>query len=89
MKDKYIPELIMSVIISKDNDRILNNPILKCVAEDYSSEKLYESSRAIRLSDLREILEDIFGEEEKVTEERIRLAFKHIFDEKDNKNNRE
>lgn len=65
MKDKYIPELIMSVIISKDNDRILNNPILKCAAEDHSPEKLYESSRAIRLSDLREILEDIFGEEEK------------------------
>lgn len=64
MKDKYIPELIMSVLISKDNDRILNNPILKCEADDYSSDKnLYESSRAIRLSDLREILEDIFGEE--------------------------
>lgn len=63
MKDKYIPELIMSVLISKDNDRILKNPILKCAVEDYSSEKLYESSRAIRLSDLREILEDIFGEE--------------------------
>ena len=63
MKDKYIPELIMSVLISKDNDRILNSPILKVVAEDYSSENLYESSRAIRLSDLREILEDIFGEE--------------------------
>lgn len=64
MKDKYIPDLIMSVLISKDNDRILNNPIFKCETDDYSSdEKLYESSRAIRLSDLREILEDIFGEE--------------------------
>lgn len=63
MKDKYIPDLIMSVLISKDNDRILNRPIFKCEADDFSSEKLYESSRAIRLSDLRETLEDIFGEE--------------------------
>jgi hypothetical protein len=63
MKDKYIPDLIMSVLISKDDDRILNGPIFKCKADDYSSEKLYESSRAICLSDLRDILEDIFGEE--------------------------
>ena len=63
MKDKYIPDFIMSIIISRDDDRILNNPILKCEAEDYSSENLYENSRAIRLSFLREILEDIFGEE--------------------------
>lgn len=63
MKDKYIPDLIMSVLISKDNDKILNSPILKVEAYGYSSENLYESSRAIRLSDLRETLEDIFGEE--------------------------
>jgi hypothetical protein len=65
MKDKYIPDLIMSVLISKDDDRILNGPIFKCEADDYSSdEKIHESSRAVRLSDLREILEDIFGEED-------------------------
>ena len=63
MKDKYIPDLIMSVLISKDDDKILNGPIFKCTAEDYSSEKLYENSRAVRLSDLRDILKDIFGEE--------------------------
>lgn len=66
MKDKYIPDLIMSVLIVKDDNRILNRPVFKCETDDYSSdEKLYESSRAIRLSDLREILEDIFGEEKK------------------------
>ena len=62
MKDKYIPELIMSVLWSKKDDRILNTPVFK--VEPYESCKA-GSDVAIRFCDLKEVLDDIFKEEEK------------------------
>lgn len=62
MNDKYIPELIMSVLRSKSDERILNSPVLRVdPCDDYRE----GSDLAIRFSDLKEILDDIFKEEKK------------------------
>ena len=60
MKDKYIPDLIMSVLWSKYDERILNSPVFK--VDPYKSCK-NGSEVAIRFCDLKEILDDIFKEE--------------------------
>ena len=59
MKDKYIPDFIMSVIYKNhDNDRRLF--IRKDDINYISSE---EDAMLISLQELRDTLEDIFGEE--------------------------
>lgn len=59
MKDKYIPELIMSVIWKNhDND---NKKFMSKDNIDYTS--TMEDTLLISLQELRETLEDIFGEE--------------------------
>lgn len=60
MKDKYIPELIMSVLHTHCNDEILNSPVFKV-----DSYRNYEpdSNYAIRLCELKKILDDIFKDE--------------------------
>lgn len=60
MKDKYIPDLIMSVIW-KNHGNDGKNFIRKDDINYISSE---EDSRLISLQELRDTLEDIFGEEE-------------------------
>jgi hypothetical protein len=59
MKDKYIPDLIMSVIW-KNHGNDSKNFIIKDDINYISSE---EDSRLISLRELRDTLEDIFGEE--------------------------
>lgn len=59
MKDKYIPDLIMSVIW-KNHNNDSKNFIRKDVAYCISSE---EDAMLISLQELRDTLEDIFGEE--------------------------
>lgn len=62
MKDKYIPDLIMSVLRSYNDDRLLSSPVFK--VSPYNDCRA-ESDIAIRFCDLKEILDDIFKEEEK------------------------
>lgn len=59
MKDKYIPDLIMSVIY-KNHDNNIKNFISKDNI-DYASTP--EDVYLISLQELRDTLEDIFGEE--------------------------
>lgn len=59
MKDKYIPDLIMSVIW-KNHNNDSKNFIRKDVTYCISSE---EDAMLISLQELRDTLEDIFGEE--------------------------
>lgn len=61
MKDKYIPDLIMSVLDRIDSNYDLSKPTFKVEPIDDRC----ESSVAIRLSDLRTVLNDIFGEDGK------------------------
>lgn len=61
MKDKYIPELIMSVIW-KNHDNSSHNFISKDNI-DYASS--VDDNLLISLQELRVTLEDIFGEEKK------------------------
>jgi hypothetical protein len=59
MKDKYIPDLIMSVIWKNhgnDNKNFISKDNI-----DYAS--TMEDTLLISLQELRETLEDIFGEE--------------------------
>lgn len=59
MKDKYIPDLIMSVIWKNhDND---NKNFISKDNIDYAS--TMEDTLLISLQELRDTLEDIFGEE--------------------------
>lgn len=59
MKDKYIPDLIMSVIWKNhDND---NHKFISKDNIDYAS--TMEDTLLISLQELRDTLEDIFGEE--------------------------
>ena len=60
MKDKYIPELIMSVLETYNDDNSLSSPVFK--VSPYKSCKA-GSEIAIRFCDLKEILDDIFKEE--------------------------
>ena len=60
MKDKYIPELIMSVLRSYNDDRLLSSPVFKVAPYNDCRN---ESDIAIRFCDLKEILDDIFKEE--------------------------
>ena len=63
MKDKYIPELIMSVIKKEPLAFVdVTNPC------DYD----WESTTAICIADLRRILEDIFKEAEN---ERLQILY--------------
>lgn len=67
MKDKYIPELIMSVLDKKRayyRDAI-NTPFTSFAKDSFvtGSVPTVEDSSAVQLSYLREVLEDIFGEE--------------------------
>lgn len=58
MKDKIIPEVVMSVLYSRyseyKNEKILNSPFND-----------YERNVSVTLSYLKEVLEDIFGAEDK------------------------
>ena len=60
MKDKYIPELIMTVLRSYNDDRLLSSPVFNVAP--YNDCRA-ESEIAIRFCDLKEILDDIFKEE--------------------------
>ena len=60
MKDKYIPELIMSVLRSYNDDNLLCSPVFK--VQPYNDCR-DGSEVAIRFCDLKEILDDIFKEE--------------------------
>lgn len=61
MKDKYIPDLIMAVIWKNhDND---NKNFISKDNIDYVS--TMEDTLLISLQELRDTLEDIFGEEKK------------------------
>lgn len=62
MKDKYIPELIMGVLAKYTDDRVFGTPVFK--VESYNDYR-DGSNVAIRFCDLKEILDDIFKEEEK------------------------
>ena len=69
MKDKYIPELIMSVLDKKRayyHDAI-NTPFAAFTKDSFMTTSIptVEDSSAVQLSYLRKVLEDIFGEEEK------------------------
>ena len=59
MKDKYIPELIMSVIYKNHDNNIKN--FISNYNIDYASTS--EDCICISLQELRDTLEDIFGEE--------------------------
>lgn len=60
MKEKYIPELIMSVLRSYNDDRLLSSPVFNVTPYNDCRD---ESGVAIRFCDLKEILDDIFKEE--------------------------
>ena len=61
MKDKYIPELIMGVLKSYNDDRLLDSPVFHVGPYNDCREG---SDVAIRFCDLKEILDDIFKEEQ-------------------------
>ena len=61
MKDKYIPELIMAVIW-KNHDNDSKNFIRK---DDINYISSVDDGLLISLQELRDTLEDIFGEEKK------------------------
>ena len=60
MKEKYIPELIMSVLKSYNDDSLLSSPVFNVAPYNDCREG---SGVAIRFCDLKEILDDIFKEE--------------------------
>ena len=61
MKDKMIPEVVMSILYSRyneyENKKIINSPFIE-ISNDY------ERSVTVTLPYLKEVLEDIFGAEE-------------------------
>lgn len=61
MKDKIIPEVVMSVLYSRygeyKSNKILNSPFTETSSD-------YEYDIAVSLSYLKEVLEDIFGAED-------------------------
>jgi predicted transcriptional regulator len=59
MKDKYIPDLIMSVIWKNHGNDSKN--FIRKGNDDYISSE--EDAMLISLQELRDTLEDIFGEE--------------------------
>lgn len=65
MKDKYIPDLIMSVLDKKhaEMQNVINTPFTPFNNGEYAA--TVEECTAVQLSFLRDILEDIFEEEEK------------------------
>lgn len=71
IKSKYIPELIMSVLLNEiDNDKSLDSPFVRleygrAYSESYRESLTREDLTAVSLSHLREVLNDIFEEEEK------------------------
>ena len=60
MKDKYIPDLIMSVLRSYNDGNLLSSPVFNIAPYNDCRE---DSDIAIRFCDLKEILDDIFKEE--------------------------
>ena len=60
MRDKYIPDLIMSVLRSYNDDNLLSSPVFRVGPYNDCRD---ESDVAIRFCDLKEILDDIFKEE--------------------------
>ena len=67
MKDKYIPDLIMAVLNDKQSyySGTINTPFTNFTKNSFmtGSVPTVEDSSAVQLSYLREVLEDIFGEE--------------------------
>ena len=61
MKDKMIPEVVMSILYSRygkyKSNKILNSPFTETSND-------YEYDVSVSLSYLKEVLEDIFGAEE-------------------------
>lgn len=63
MKDKYIPDLIMSILDKKHSEmqKFINTPFTPFNNGEYDA--TVEGCTAVQLSFLRDTLEDIFGEE--------------------------
>lgn len=63
MKDKYIPDLIMSVLDKKhaEMQKVINTPFAPFNNGEYGA--TVEECTAVQLSFLRDMLEDIFEEE--------------------------
>lgn len=61
MKDKMIPEVVMSILYSRyreyESKKIINSPFIE-------TSRYYEYDTAVSLHYLKEVLEDIFGAEE-------------------------
>jgi hypothetical protein len=61
MKDKMIPEVVMSILYSRsieyENNKIINSPFTETSND-------YKRNVSVTLSYLKEVLEDIFGTEE-------------------------
>lgn len=61
MKDKMIPEVVMSILYSRYNEykskKILNSPFVETSND-------YDYDIAVSLHYLKEVLEDIFGAED-------------------------
>jgi hypothetical protein len=65
MKDKMIPEVVMSILYSRYNEykskKILNSPFVK-TSNDFDYDYGYDIT--VSLHYLKEVLEDIFGAED-------------------------
>ena len=65
MKDKYIPDLIMAVLNKRQAEmyKAINTPFAEFSNCEVGPNATVEECTAVQLSFLRDVLEDIFGEE--------------------------